>query len=141
MKAYYMANFDLLTTPNEDGEVLDFDIDASIKQNDFAYWMGQLGLERELTNANRVDSDLLKIIERTMMSGEHSDNTSLYSNELLLTKIKNYFDLARTDTKKTPKAELGAEFGFTPGSKWQLSREFQGPSHAKGGIDVNTKNL
>lgn len=37
----------------------------------------------------------------------------------------------------TPKAKDGAQFGFTPGSKWRIIKNFKGKSHDQGGIDIN----
>jgi hypothetical protein len=36
----------------------------------------------------------------------------------------------------TPKAEDGMSFGFTPGSEWEVIKDFKGPSHEYGGIDI-----
>lgn len=37
----------------------------------------------------------------------------------------------------TFKAEKGVQFGFTPGSKWKVIKNFKGKSHDNGGIDIN----
>lgn len=147
MKAFYMAYYDMATEVPENGKAQDFDLDFSIRQNDFATFMGGLGLESELTNVNRIDSDLIKMMRRSIMSKEQneedSDGTMLTNNDVLMTKIENYFRKVRAlrYTTNKPKAQFGVEFGFTPGSTWKVSKEFEGPSHSQGGIDVNTKDL
>lgn len=35
------------------------------------------------------------------------------------------------------KAEDGMRFGFTPGGKWDIIKEFRGASHERGGIDIS----
>ena len=39
--------------------------------------------------------------------------------------------------KSKPKAENGAQFGFTKGGKWKVIKDFKGASHENGGIDIN----
>jgi hypothetical protein len=35
-----------------------------------------------------------------------------------------------------PKLENGGNFGFTPGGSWEIIKDFKGPSHEGGGIDI-----
>jgi hypothetical protein len=60
---------------------------------------------------------------------------------------KNFLTLVNEEVKKkcqgrggSPKAKDGAQFGFTPGSKWQVIKNFKGNSHKEGGIDINISN-
>jgi len=45
-------------------------------------------------------------------------------------------ELNMTCGLKLAKAANGANFGFKPGGKWEVIKDFKGPSHAQGGIDI-----
>jgi len=57
---------------------------------------------------------------------------------------KNFLPMINEEIKKKcqgngsgPKAKDGAQFGFTPGSRWKIIKDFKGKSHDQGGIDIN----
>lgn len=142
MKAYYMTQFDLLS--DEDNPSPNLDLTSSINANEFTnIFIESLGLENELKNTKLTDTDFLKLIEKTMLTKEMSgpEGEFLQSNMTLIEKMKNYLTKVRTTPTEKKKAEDGAQFGFTPGSQWSVTKDFKGPSHSKGGIDVNTENL
>ena len=64
------------------------------------------------------------------MSESDWDNMSKEEKE-------NVIDCKGGSKGSTPKAEKGAQFGFTPGSRWKIIKDFKGKSHDNGGIDIS----
>ena len=65
-------------------------------------------------------------------------NSSLEINDEVIKYLIDNELLEEDCTGGKIKAENGANFGFTPGSKWKVVKDLKGhPSHAKGGVDVN----
>ena len=146
MKAFYMAQFDTITSNEKIAHLAD--LNGSVNDNDFFTQLIQgHGLELDLKDVNITDEKLMDLIEASMTSDSYNSDTpnkkeTLRSNRIFVSRMRNYLRKARTITKENPpKAEDGAQFGFTPGSQWAVEKNLTGPSHAKGGFNINPNTL
>jgi len=139
MKGFYMATLDFATlggNPDPSANLDDF-----IKSNKFGTLMYSLGLDNRLDDMNLTDMDLLDLMQQRILSDTHSKNNEEKSrNYLYIEKIRNYMIKTRQGGNPT-KAMHGANFGFTPGSEWEIAKNIKGPSHSGGGVDVNLNKL
>jgi len=135
MKAFYMMNFDINTTgENAPG----YDIDTEINENAFGSMFGSMGLEMSLKDPRVSDFQILSQVQQLLARPEHNTDKGMTKNNMIFyTKLSNYLTNVVSGAKQKPKAKDGADFGFTPGSEWEVVKDFKGNSHEEGGIDVS----
>jgi hypothetical protein len=110
--------------------------------------MSEKVIEEQLTIQPQVDETRFDTIVETkikLKDGNYYNSLDIslsmleqmeYSKE----EIGEIFEKICSGGGGAPKAEKGAQFGFTPGSKWKIIKDFKGKSHEQGGIDINISN-
>jgi hypothetical protein len=110
--------------------------------------IGKLIESSKPTTKPQVDEDKFDTIVETkikLKDGNYYNSLDIslsmleqmeYSKE----EIGEIFEKICSGGGGAPKAEKGAQFGFTPGSKWKIIKDFKGKSHEQGGIDINISN-
>jgi hypothetical protein len=134
MKAFYMSYFDLYTK-NEDSP--GYDIDKGIEENHFKTVLDGMGMGTYLRSPKYDDYQILSQMRVELSKPQHNTSDEMTeNNQILLEKISNYFTQTDIVKGQKPKLREGADFGFTPGSSWEVVKDFKGKSHEEGGIDI-----
>lgn len=143
MKSFYMSQFDWETDEDNPYYNPNSNLDVMLEQNLFGKFMALLGLDNRLDDYKLSDGQLLDLMQQRILSEDHSTNSSERAiNYTLITKIRNYMAKMNFNPNASQnKAKHGADFGFTKGHTWSVAKDIVGPTHAKGGVDVNLNNL